>query len=77
MSIQASFEEAFSAPDPLVALRRVANANLERGLTRDELIAALEDLRRQLQAAGRDADEDVVLELMDMLAGWTAPHMKL
>lgn len=77
MSIQASFHEALSAPEPLDALRRVAEASIDRGVTRDDLLATLEDLRRQLRAADRGDDEDRVLELMDMLAGWSAPHMKL
>jgi hypothetical protein len=50
---------------------------LSTGATREQLISTLEDVRAELRESGRDADEDKVLEVMDMLAGWSAPHMKL
>jgi hypothetical protein len=37
----------------------------------------LRALRGHLRDAGRDADEDMVLEVMDFLAGWSSPHMKI
>jgi hypothetical protein len=55
----------------------VAKDGLSAGSTREQLISALEDVRTELRDGGRDADEDKVLEVMDMLAGWSAAHMKL
>jgi len=36
-----------------------------------------EQTRRQLREAGRDREEEVVLEIMDFLVGWCSPHMNL
>jgi hypothetical protein len=30
-----------------------------------------------LRQAGREADEDMVMDVMDFLMGWCSPHMKL
>ena len=45
--------------------------------SREDGLAELEELRTYLQDQGRDADEDVVLEVMDFLTGWSAPHMSI
>ena len=77
MTDRDSFLQALDHPDALDALRAVARTSLRAGATRDEVLTTLEGVRADLRAAGRDADEDKLLELMDMLAGWSAPHMKL
>lgn len=33
--------------------------------------------RRTGEASGREDDEDVVLEVMDFLTGWSSPHVRL
>jgi hypothetical protein len=73
----ASFEEALAAPDPTLALREAVVAAREAGTDRDTAEGQLRALRDHLRQAGRDEDEDVVLEVMDFLVGWASPHMKI
>ena len=73
----AFFEEALAAPEPTLALRDAVVRAREAGVERDVVEGQLRALREHLQRAGRDADEDVVLEVMDFLAGWSSPHMKI
>jgi len=58
-------------------LRTTLGALLNRDWTRDELLAQLESFREILSVAGRDNDEDSVLEAMDFLVGWCSPHLKV
>ena len=73
----ASFEEALAAPEPTLALREAVVRARTAGAERDAVERQLRALRGHLQRAGRDADEDVVLEVMDFLAGWSSPHMTI
>jgi len=58
-------------------LAAVVKARLTAGQTRDEALAALASFRVHLVSAGRDEDEDVVLEVMDYVVGWASQHLKL
>ena len=73
----AAFEEALAAPKPTLALRDAVVQSRTAGVERDAVERQLRALREHLQRAGRDTDEDVVLEVMDFLAGWSSPHMKI
>jgi hypothetical protein len=73
----ASFEEALAEPEPTLALREAVVQARREGAERDAVERQLRALREHLQRAGREADEDVVLEVMDFLAGWSSPHMKI
>lgn len=72
------FEAALRADDPVDQLSTVVRRLLRNsGTGREALLGELESLRAVLRAEGRDADEDLVLEVMDFLAGWASPHMKI
>ena len=58
-------------------LAAVVKTSLAAGQSRAKAFAALTQLREELASAGRDEDEDVVLEVMDYLVGWASPHQKL
>jgi hypothetical protein len=73
----ASFEEALAAAEPTLALREAVVQARTAGVERNAVERQLRALREHLQRPGRDADEDVVLEVMDFLAGWSSPHMKI
>jgi hypothetical protein len=44
---------------------------------RQEWLDTLEGVRDARRARGREADEDAVLELMDVVADYCGPHMKI
>jgi hypothetical protein len=73
----ASFEEALGAEEPTRTLRDVVVRARQDGTDRDAVMAQLRALREHLSAAGREDDEDVVLEVMDFLVGWSSPHMTI
>lgn len=77
MQLDAQFDAALHTPEPLLRLRDTVRALLDQDWTRDELLAALETFRETLRTAGRDADEDIVLEAMDFVTGWCSPQMKV
>jgi Asp-tRNA(Asn)/Glu-tRNA(Gln) amidotransferase A subunit family amidase len=77
MAVTQDFYRALASEKPLERLRRAVARELEVGVPRERLIAQLEDLRADLRASGREDDEDVVLEVMDFLTGWSSPHMRL
>ena len=72
------FEMALRQPGPRDQnLAAVVKANLVDGQDRADALAGLTRFRQELARAGRDEDEDIVLEVMDYLAGWASPHLKL
>jgi hypothetical protein len=77
MSITDEFNAALASGDGLTGLRSAAARELQAGIPRERVVAQLEALRTDLRAAGRDADDDVVLEVLDFVTGWCSPHVRL
>jgi hypothetical protein len=72
------FEESLRSSDAIGALSTTIRRLLkEQGRPRQEILAELEEFRGVLREQGRDTDEDVVLEVMDFLVGWSSPHMSM
>jgi hypothetical protein len=71
------FAQVLHTQQPRVRLRETVRSLLDQDRTREALLADLEHFRGVLREAGRDEDEDVVLEVMDFLVGWCSPHMKV
>ena len=62
---------------PLSEVRQLLVAWAEAGASREAIRSVLHQVRAQLQAAGREAEEDRVLEAMDLVEGWVSPHLKI
>lgn len=77
MAVDAKIEDAMHAPDPLLRLRALAISMQENGQEQTAILEFFERNRQALREAGREAHEDVVLEVMDFLVGWCSPHMDL
>jgi len=72
------FEQGLRSPNPTQGLRSVVQGLLNQpDASTQELIATLEAFRDVLRKEGREDAEDVVLEVMDFLVGWSSPHTKL
>jgi hypothetical protein len=76
-SVHDRLTEAVGAMDPTVSLTKAVRALLSQGQDRDAIYSELEGLRVALQAAGRESEEDAVLEVMDFLTGWCSPHARI
>ncbi len=70
-------------PVSAVGTCRVAHGRLQsiRGLPRDgtqaQTIDVLDSFREALRTQRRYADEDIVMDVMDVVVGWVSPHAKL
>jgi len=62
---------------PLSDIRRLLLSWAEAGASREQIRSALNEVRSELQTAGREAEEDRVLEALDLVEGWVSPHLKL
>ena len=77
MTIQEQFAEALCSDRPLEHLSDVIRGLILQGYQQESLAEELEALRSELRTAGREQDEDTVLEVMDFLTGWCSPHMRI
>ncbi len=77
MPIENCFEEALRSPDPTEALRSVAFRLRAEGQEQEKVIAKFENARAQLREANRDAEEDIIMDVMDCLVGWCSPHVRI
>jgi hypothetical protein len=77
VAISQDFYAALASERPLEKLGRAVRRELDAGVPRERLVAQLEGLRSDLCSSGREDDEDVVLDVVDFLTGWSSPHMRL
>jgi nucleoside 2-deoxyribosyltransferase len=62
---------------PLSDVRELLLSWAEAGASREAIRSALNEVRSQLRVAGREAEEDRVLEALDLVEGWVSPHLKI
>ena len=72
-----AFHDALNSEQPLTQVRELARRELQHGVSRREVLGQLESLRLELRGGEKPEDEDVVLDVMDFVSGWSSPHMKL
>ena len=57
----------------LSALRALVEKLRKEGETKEAILARMQELRSSVS----DEQEDILLEIMDFLAGWCSPHAKI
>ena len=77
MSRYATLAEALDHESPAETLRALVQRFVDAGVPVDELQSDLTSLRLDRRTQGSDADEDIILDTQDLLAGWCAPGSKL
>lgn len=77
MNAQDQLLEALHAATPAESLREIVRSLLAQGHGRRSVCEELEKLRGALQGDGREADDDVVLDVMDLLTGWCRPEARI
>ena len=77
MTIDARIEKALRSTSAVTELRSLATGLEKEGQGHSAILQFFDENRQALHDAGRDADEDAVLEVMDFLVGWCSPHMSL
>jgi hypothetical protein len=71
------FEAALRSAEPGRAMRSLVTELAAEGQGKDEIYAACERVALRLREAGREADEELVLDVMDALEGWCHPDARL
>ena len=64
---------ALSADSPLDAMVQVVSGWRDTGVTREQAESRLRAVRQELSASGDSTGEDVILEVLDVVAGWCGP----
>lgn len=77
MSVLLDAGYAIADGDLTASLATLARRQLQSGSSRAEVLADLEQLRTRAQLGRRHDVEDAILDVMDMVVGWTGPGGKL
>jgi hypothetical protein len=75
MTLDDAYEKALCGPNPVEQLRSLAVDLLSLGHGRSEIVTSLQVFARQLRIEERESEEEAVLDVLDCLVGWCAPHM--
>ena len=59
--------------EALYALRDLVKKLREEGENKEDILARMQELRSSLS----DEQQDILLEVMDFLVGWSSPHMRV
>ena len=74
MDFDLEFATALKEQDKFTALRQTIIRFRTQGADKPALVSALENFR---QYTTDEADEDIVLEVMDCLVGYCSAHMRI
>jgi hypothetical protein len=80
MSLLTNYDEpvakALKSEEPFRALCDLASDWIDAGQEPERVIGRFEEELQQSQAAGRQQEEDVLLDVLKVLAGWCGPRRK-
>jgi hypothetical protein len=77
MTADDAIDVALRSANPLIELLALTARYAGEGYDSTQVLAFFEAQRKRLREAGREADEDVLTDAMDFIAGWCVPHMKV
>lgn len=77
MRVDERIELALHSPEPFKQLHALAVNLLDQGLDRATVIQDFKKVQRQLRAADREAEEDVLMDVLDCLVDWCSPHVRI
>lgn len=77
MTLHEEFEKVLRRSEPHEQLRRLVLVLASRGQSQQQVFEKFEQFRAHLRKAGRERDEDLVLDTMDCICGWCSPRAKL
>lgn len=77
MVIPEMIERALHTSNPFDELRSVVKQLFADGHDDKAVYNLFEETRAQLRTQGREAEEDMVMEVMDCLVGWCSPSQVL
>jgi hypothetical protein len=72
-----SLQAALETSEPVINFRLSVLKLLDENYERSEIYDVLQVLALSLRKKNKEEQEDIVLDVMDFLVGWSSPHMKL
>jgi hypothetical protein len=77
MTFEEQLEATLHSSQPPEELRSLVLRLHAEGFDQAAILERFENVRRQLREAGREKEEDAILDVMDLITGWCSPSMKL
>jgi hypothetical protein len=77
MPLEPCFEQALNSANPAEELRRLAERLSSQGHDRAAVLTKFDEARAQLREDARENDEDLLMDIMDRVAGWCAPNAEI
>lgn len=77
MRVDERIELVLHSPEPFKELHALAVDLLDQGSNRATVIEEFKRVQRQLRAADREAEEDILMDVLDCLVGWCSPHVRI
>jgi hypothetical protein len=74
MRFQQVFNEALKQENKMLSLRDAVVKLRSEGIDKETLLSELSSYR---SAVGSESHEDIVLEVMDFLVGWSSSQMRI
>jgi hypothetical protein len=71
------FTESLTSAQPFDTLRRTVQALVDAGEPTQGTYDQLNTFALEFRAAGRETDEDAILDVMDLLVGFCAPELRI
>jgi hypothetical protein len=77
MPVDPRIQNALNGPGAFERLRALVKQLQADGQDQAAILELFERTRQHFREADQEADEDMVMQVMDCLVGWCSPHMSL
>jgi len=72
--LKKALEESLMHDKPVIELRSAVKRITVIGYEKEDVLNEFEALRNDLS---NEAEEDIILDVMDFITGWCSPHMRI
>jgi hypothetical protein len=76
-TLQRNLESALSTAAERDRVREQVQAALNSGMSRDDILLVLEETRAGYREHGHEREEEIIMDVMDLFAGWAHPSVRL
>jgi hypothetical protein len=77
MNFEIEIEKALRSKTPSLSLRSFLQDLLDNGEMKEKILQNLTEYRKKLFLPSQEREDDILLDMMDYVAGWCSPHMNL
>ena len=76
MNFENEIEKGLASEAPFLHLRSFLQELLDSGESKEKVLQSLAEYRKKLLLPNQEKEDDMLLDMMDYVAGWCSPHMK-